>query len=62
MIYDKQQITSFLPHRDPFLFVDSVEKCEIDGQPIEEGKVFSTKELTGISLTAKFFVREGFNP
>lgn len=28
MIYNKEQIKSFIPHRDPFLFVDSVIELE----------------------------------
>lgn len=29
MLYDKKQVMQFLPHRDPFLFIDSVKEVKL---------------------------------
>ncbi len=49
MLLDKQQVTSFLPHRDPFLFIDSVEL--IEGRAEE-----SLKDLEGKKVICHYYV------
>lgn len=52
MIFDKNQIKLFLPHRDPFLFVDEVESIEL-----QEGKneALLPKDLLGGKVVAYYF-------
>lgn len=52
MKIDLEQVKAFLPHRDPFLFVDSVE--EISSPDI----VNEPKDLIGSYVVAKFKVRK----
>jgi 3-hydroxyacyl-[acyl-carrier-protein] dehydratase len=49
MIFNEEQVKQFLPHRDPFLFVDSVESIEC---PHEDPK--SAKDLVGSSVVAHY--------
>lgn len=57
MYFSKEEVLAFLPHRDPFLFVDSIEKIEIpDGLP--EKKIYAMKELNGGKVEGNFYVRE----
>ena len=43
MIYDKEQIKNFLPHREPFLYVDEVAELE-EGKRILAFKTFLESE------------------
>jgi 3-hydroxyacyl-[acyl-carrier-protein] dehydratase len=54
MLLDKTQVTQFLPHKDPFLFIDSVLKLEVPEGV--EPKV--PKDLVGTKVTCGFNVRE----
>lgn len=57
MVYNKDQIKSFLPHREPFLFIDSIESLEYPCEDnFTEDKLPSIKDLVGATLHAKFCV------
>lgn len=51
MNFNKEQVKDFLPHRDPFLFIDSV-----DYVTTESSKIESSKDLVGSKVKARFKV------
>jgi 3-hydroxyacyl-[acyl-carrier-protein] dehydratase len=55
MLYTKEQVMDFLPHRDPFLFIDSVQSVELDKE-VPEGA--SVKDIVGTKVTCNWHVRE----
>lgn len=55
MLLNKQQVLKYLPHREPFLFIDEVETIEVPGGL---GNVTSVKDLVGTTVTAYFTVTE----
>ena len=57
MIYEKKDVLSFLPHRDPFLFVDSIESVEFPN-PIwaNEKRNPEAKELLGGCVIGHYFL------
>lgn len=52
MIFNKEQIKLFLPHRDPFLFVDKVESIIILPEVTE---IKTAKDLVGAKVIAHYF-------
>lgn len=54
MLLNKEQVLEFLPHRDPFLFVDTVESVDLKGCETQEPK--EPKDLVGAVVTAHFNV------
>lgn len=57
MLFDKEKVMQFLPHRDPFLFVDSVDSVTLDGWEYG-GPVKEPKDTVGAEVRASFFCRE----
>lgn len=57
MFLNKEEVLKFLPHRDPFLFIDSVEKVEL-AQGMTSSDVSSTKDLIGSKVIAHYSVHE----
>ena len=54
---NKDQVVNFLPHRDPFLFIDSVQEIDISG--CEKQSDFSDpKDLVGAKVVAHFEIKE----
>jgi len=51
----QEQVKDFLPHREPFLFVDTVESIEL---PEGVTKPKSSKELVGTIVKSKFKVTD----
>ena len=49
MIFDYERVCSFLPHRDPFLFIDSVSEIDCPAQAPKE-----MKDLVGTKVTAHY--------
>ncbi len=49
-----QQVMKILPHRDPFLFIDSVESVTIPGRPLAAGEVVDVKEIEGAEVVAHY--------
>jgi 3-hydroxyacyl-[acyl-carrier-protein] dehydratase len=58
MFMNKQEVMAFLPHRPPFLFVDTVEK--VLAPPALEGEVGTTdpRQLVGTKVIAHFEIKE----
>lgn len=57
MLLNKEQVIQVLPHRDPFLFIDSVEYVKLpEGK--EGQKLVYTKELPGTEVKAHFTIPE----
>lgn len=55
MLYNKEEVIKFLPHRDPFLFVDSIESIEFTKAPWrEERRQPSAKELIGGTVCGNY--------
>lgn len=57
MLIDKEKVMLFLPHREPFLFVDGVEKIIIQGRDLKEGDTITPKELVGSEVLAHYYTR-----
>tara|TARA_Y100000780_G_C13695763_1_gene421821 strand:+ start:23161 stop:23655 length:495 start_codon:yes stop_codon:yes gene_type:complete len=54
---DKNQVVDFLPHRDPFLFIDSV--SEVDTSGCESQTEFNeAKDLVGATVVANFEIKD----
>ncbi|MBF0297763.1 MAG: beta-hydroxyacyl-ACP dehydratase [Oligoflexia bacterium] len=55
----KEQVLKFLPHRDPFLFIDSVESIvNAANERISDKGLADIKEMVGIVVTSNYFVRD----
>ena len=61
MILNAEQVKKILPHRDPFLFIDSVESIRIPGQEIVEGKIYDIKELQDVEVVAHYRTKKEHN-
>lgn len=59
MLLKKEEILDFLPHREPFLFLDSLESIEMeDGTFLKSDDVLDWDKALGATITGNFFVRE----
>lgn len=56
MLFDKKAVMEFLPHRDPFLFIDSVEAILLPPSLQDEKRAFKASELIGGSTRCHFKV------
>jgi len=55
MLLNKEKVLEVLPHRDPFLFIDSVESVKIPGVVERPGeKYFELKDLVGAEVVAHY--------
>jgi 3-hydroxyacyl-[acyl-carrier-protein] dehydratase len=55
MLLNTDQVKSILPHRDPFLFIDSVESVILPGIAEAPGdKILDIKDLVGCSVVAHY--------
>ncbi len=57
MLVSKENVLNFLPHRDPFLFIDGVEKV-VPATPVVEGQFLTPKEIIDSLVTAHWHARE----
>ena len=57
MLLNKKQVLDFLPHRAPFLFIDSVKEVDLSGCE-KKGEVKEPKDLIGARVVAEFHIRE----
>jgi 3-hydroxyacyl-[acyl-carrier-protein] dehydratase len=55
MLMNKEQVLKFLPHRPPFLFIDSVESVEVPHHGPTD--VVEKKDLIGCTVVAHFKVQ-----
>jgi 3-hydroxyacyl-[acyl-carrier-protein] dehydratase len=56
MFYNNEQVKKFLPHRDPFLFIDTVEKVHVPNFVKNLGE-YDAKEITGGEIIAHYKTR-----
>lgn len=54
MLLTSEQVKQILPHRDPFLFIDSVESVVVPGQEIVQGRIFDIKEIQDAEVVAHY--------
>ncbi len=54
MLLNTDQVRQILPHRTPFLFIDSVESVTIPGKDTTTGKIFDVKEIVGVEVVAHY--------
>lgn len=57
MLYEKKEVLKFLPHRDPFLFVDSIVSVSNAEMTVPRSEA-SFKDLVGTDIHAKYTTRE----
>jgi 3-hydroxyacyl-[acyl-carrier-protein] dehydratase len=50
----KEQVLDFLPHRDPFLFIDTIKEIKLNSE--KQIKDLEAKDLVNSSVTAQFFI------
>lgn len=59
MLLNTDQIKKFIPHRDPFMFIDSIESITYPGQEnFTPDKLPVGKDLLGGKIVAHFFVKD----
>ena len=57
MLMNKEQVLNFMPHRDPFLFIDTVSEVSIpDGVVIDDNS--TGRDLVGAHVVASFSVTD----
>ena len=61
MVLNTEQVKKILPHRDPFLFIDSVESIKIPGQEMVSGKIYDIKELQNVEVEAHYRTKKDHN-
>ena len=54
MILNTEQVMQILPHRDPFLFIDSVESITMPGRTLAPGEVVDIKEIIDSEVVAHY--------
>ncbi len=57
MLLSHEQVLEYLPHRDPFLFIDTVESVKVP-EGLEGKKIDNPRELVGTLVVAHFEVKE----
>lgn len=55
MLLNKEKVMKLLPHREPFLFIDSVQTIKKGEQELKETDVLDAKDLIDVEITASFF-------
>jgi 3-hydroxyacyl-[acyl-carrier-protein] dehydratase len=58
MLLNSDQVRQILPHRDPFLFIDTVESVTIPGRTITPGQTFDIKEIQDAEVIAHYRTRK----
>lgn len=54
MLLNSEQVKKILPHRDPFLFIDSVESVRIPGRDLAPGQTIELKEIADAEVVAYY--------
>ena len=60
MLFDQEKVKNFLPHRDPFLFINSVESIEKEGWRFGE-KLENPKDAVGALVSARFYTERSLD-
>lgn len=58
MMLTKEQVLDFIPHRSPFLFIDTIEKTSLGDREISANDTLSDSEILGIEVISNFHVDE----
>lgn len=58
MLVQKDDVLKFLPHRDPFLFIDSVESVILPQGEVEKVREVTFKDAIGLEVVAHYYTRE----
>jgi 3-hydroxyacyl-[acyl-carrier-protein] dehydratase len=58
MILNTEQVKKILPHRDPFLFIDSVESVRVPGKELAPGQILDLKEITDAEVIAHYTTKK----
>ncbi len=58
MLLNKEQVMQFLPHRDPFLFIDSVDSVVYPDLDLKDGEVITAKETVNSEVVAQYRTKE----
>lgn len=58
MLLNIDQVKKILPHRNPFLFIDSVESVVVPGKEMPNGKVFELKEIQDAEVVAHYHTKK----
>lgn len=54
MLLNSEQVRKILPHRDPFLFIDSVDAVTVPGREIVKGQILDIKEIQDAEVIAHY--------
>jgi 3-hydroxyacyl-[acyl-carrier-protein] dehydratase len=54
MLLNSEQVKQILPHRDPFLFIDSVESVKVPGRELAPGQILDLKEVMDAEVIAYY--------
>lgn len=59
MLLNKEQVMEILPHREPFLFIDSIDELLLsNGEKLPGGETISYDQQIGCVVKASYFTRE----
>ena len=58
MLLNKDDVLTFLPHRDPFLFIDSVEELIVPQELTEQTPPYKMNQMVGGKSVCHFKVRK----
>lgn len=61
MLLNTEQVKQILPHRDPFLFIDSVESVTIPGREMVPGKIYDIKDIQDAEVVAHYRTKKDHN-
>lgn len=57
MLFNHEEVLNFLPHRPPFLFIDTVQQVDVDPEVLKK-ETITSKDLIGSKVIAHFEIRE----
>jgi 3-hydroxyacyl-[acyl-carrier-protein] dehydratase len=58
MVLNTEKVKQILPHRDPFLFIDSVESVQIPGRELAPGEIVELKEIINTEVVAHYTTKK----
>ncbi len=58
MLLNSDQVRKILPHRDPFLFIDSVGSVIVPGKEQAPGKIFEIKDIQDSEVVAYYHTKK----
>lgn len=61
MFLNTEQVMKILPHRDPFLFIDSVESVNIPGRILGPDETVGIKEIESAEVIAHYKTKKDHN-